>query len=80
MRKIGCPGGQVYITRNVFTTAIALALFQLANLALAETARSRPVPRELVEGRLQRYAGDDSRRETTVKQMFTEDWCADDRL
>jgi aminopeptidase-like protein len=41
----------------------------------AESVQYKPVPRELVESRLGRYAGNDKQREVTLKQMFTEAGC-----
>jgi Zn-dependent M28 family amino/carboxypeptidase len=55
-------------------SAIALALPLSANGA-EETVRYKPVPREVVESRLKRYAGNDQQREATLKQMFTDAGC-----
>lgn len=58
----------------------AIALFQLAIVSHAQTVRSLPVPQQLVESRLQRYAGNDSQREATIKEMFAEAGCVGEHL
>ncbi len=58
----------------------AVSLLQLAAAAQAQTIRSRPVPQSVVESRLQRYAGNDSQRAATIKEIFTQVGCAGDHL
>lgn len=48
--------------------------------AHADTIRYKPVSREIVEKRLERYAGSNPQRETTLKQMFTEAGCDESHL
>jgi len=45
--------------------------------ATAEGIRYKPVSREVVEARLEKYAGNNKQRETTLKQIFTEAGCDD---
>jgi Peptidase family M28 len=58
----------------------AVSLLQLASAAQAQTIRARPVPQELVQERLQRYAGNDSQRAATIKEMFAQAGCSGDHL
>lgn len=59
---------------------ITIAVFFVATLTEAQTVRSRPVPQQVIESRLQRYAGDDAQRAETLKQMFIESGCAGEHL
>ena len=43
--------------------------------AIADTIQYEPVSREIVEGRLRKYAGDNLQREVALKQMFAEAGC-----
>ncbi len=45
-----------------------------------DKVRSRPIPREAVEARLQKYKGNNSQREATLKEMFAEAGCDAQRL
>ena len=60
--------------------AIALALLQPWTSAAAGTLRYDAVPRQMVEARLGKYAGNNKRREETLKQMFAEAGCDDRHL
>jgi putative aminopeptidase FrvX len=46
----------------------------------AEAFRFKPVPREVIETRLRQYAGNDKKREATLKQMFSDAGCDDQHL
>lgn len=46
----------------------------------AESVRYNLVPREVVEARLRKYAGDDKEREEALKRMFVEAGCDDQHL
>jgi len=48
--------------------------------AHAEAIRYKPVSREIIEKRLERYTGNNPQRETTLKQMFTEAGCNEPHL
>jgi putative aminopeptidase FrvX len=64
-------------------TSSALSLFPLfffATFIQAQTVRSRPVPQQVIESRLQRYAGDDAQRGETLKQMFVDAGCTGEQL
>ena len=61
------------------TAAIALFLHSWV-VTTAESARYNPVSREIVEGRLNKYTGDNKQREATLKQMFAEAGCDDQHL
>ncbi len=45
-----------------------------------ETVRYKPVSREVVEARLKKYGGNDQQREATLKQMFGDAGCDQQRL
>jgi Peptidase family M28 len=47
----------------------------LLGVITAEDVRYKLIPRELVESRLGRYAGNNKQREATLKQMFSEAGC-----
>lgn len=59
---------------------IILLLLLSWRVATAETLRFNPVSRAVVETRLGKYAGNDSQREATLKQMFVETGCDDQHL
>jgi len=46
----------------------------------ADKVPYRAVPREVVQGRLQKYGGSNQQRESTLKQMFSEAGCDDRHL
>jgi hypothetical protein len=46
----------------------------------ADKVPYRAVPREVVQGRLQKYGGSNQQRESTLKQMFSEAGCDDQHL
>ncbi|MGI9101970.1 MAG: M28 family metallopeptidase [Terriglobales bacterium] len=52
-----------------------LALFLASVLLRAQSAEFKPVTREAIESRLQRYRGKNPERESTLKQMFAEVGC-----
>lgn len=60
--------------KSCISAAILLALHSWIILA-AQSIRFQLVPREDVEARLGRYAGNNKQRETTLKQMFIEAGC-----
>jgi len=49
-------------------------------VATAEKVRYNPVSREVIEARLARYTGNNAQREATLKQMFAEAGCDDQRI
>jgi hypothetical protein len=55
-------------------------ILMCSTISLAQDVRFKPVPREIVESRLGKYAGKDSQREMTLKQMFAEAGCDDQQL
>ena len=57
---------------------VVSALFFIG--AAANSVRSKPVSRELVETRLRRYTGDNRQRELTLKQIFVEAGCDDQHI
>jgi len=59
---------------------VAIALLQGVTVAHAQTVRSRPLPQQVVESRLQRYAGDDAQRAATLKEVFAEAGCTGSHL
>ncbi len=59
---------------------VCLLILMLCAILPAQTAQGKPVSRELVEARLQKYIGDDAQRESTLKQMLTEAGCDDGHL
>jgi Peptidase family M28 len=61
------------------TAAIVLLLHSWIG-TIAETIRYNPVSRDVVEGRLGKYTGNNKQRETTLKQMFAEAGCDDQHL
>jgi hypothetical protein len=56
-----------------FGTSVALLFLQPS--ATADNIQYEPASREIVEGRLRRYAGDNKQREAALKQMFAEAGC-----
>jgi len=63
---------------STFPVAVFLALSLTG--AVADSVRSTPVSREIVESRLRRYTGDNKQREATLKQLFGEAGCNDQHL
>jgi hypothetical protein len=61
------------------TAAIVLLLDSWIG-TIAENIRYNPVSRDVVEGRLGKYTGNNKQRETTLKQMFAEAGCDDQHL
>src|SRR3984893_18253014 len=61
------------------TAAIALLLHSWI-VTTAESVRYNPVSREIVEGRLSKYIGNNKQREATLKKMFAEAGCDDQHL
>lgn len=68
--------------RSVLLPALSgVALFLAYALVNgAESVRYNLVPREVVEARLEKYAGDDKEREEALKRMFVEAGCDDQHL
>jgi hypothetical protein len=56
------------------TSAIVLLLHSWTGVT-ADKVLYKPVAREVVEARLRKYSGDNTRREATLKQMFAEAGC-----
>ena len=54
--------------------------FETSVAGMPETLRYSPVPRDVVENRLRKYAGNDKNRENTLKQLFAEAGCDDQHL
>ena len=61
-------------------TAVIVLLLHTWIGTLAESIRYNLVSREVVEGRLGKYAGNNKQREMTLKQMFAEAGCNDQHL
>ena len=66
-------------SRFCTTAAIVLLLHSWIGTIAANIVYS-PVSREVVEGRLGKYTGNNKQRETTLKQMFAEVGCDDQHL
>jgi hypothetical protein len=64
---------------SLFRTAVALLLCELP-LASAQGLRYSRVSRQVVESRLGKYAGDNSQRELTLKQIFADAGCDSQHL
>jgi hypothetical protein len=62
------------------TTAAAIVLLLHPIVATAQSVRYNPVSREIVQGRLSKYTGNNKQREATLKQMFAEAGCDDQHL
>ena len=62
--------------------ACAVVEFLLASAVYGQEASIRfvPVTRQVVEGRLNKYAGDDARRERTLMGLFAEAGCGEESL
>ncbi len=56
--------------------AIAMLLYSWIG-STAQNTRYNPVSRQVVEGRLRKYSGDNRQREATLKQIFAEAGCDD---
>ena len=63
--------------RSFAGLAIAVLLHLWPSAAAAQKLRYSRVSREVVENRLGKYAGDNTQREATLKQMFVEAGCGD---
>ena len=61
------------------SAAIVLLLYSWI-VTNAESIRYSPVSRETIEGRLNKYTGNNKQREATLKQMFAEAGCDDQHL
>ena len=48
--------------------------------ATSDSIRYKPVSRDVIEARLQKYAGNDERREAALKQLFAEVGCEEQHL
>ena len=66
-----------FVTRHCVSWKARLAVVALLSCsrATAQTVQYKPVPQEVVEARLRKYAGNDAQRETTLKQLFSEAGC-----
>jgi putative aminopeptidase FrvX len=62
-----------------FAKIFIVAIFA-STLIDAQMVRRHPAPQQIIESRLQRYAGNDSRRAETLKQMFNEAGCTGENL
>jgi len=69
-------------TSNLRLAAMVLttSLVTLDGLPLPEALRYRTVPENVVEARLMEFAGDNQRREATLKRLFAEAGCDRERL
>jgi Zn-dependent M28 family amino/carboxypeptidase len=66
---------------TTFYSAAAMVLVLQSWIgAPAQNVRYSPVSREIVEGRLGKYAGNNAQREATLKQIFTDAGCDDQHL
>ena len=61
-------------SRGLGFVLVALVLL-LGSAAPAQTVQYKPLPPEIIQARLQKYAGNDQQREATLKQMFAEAGC-----
>ncbi|MGA2000747.1 MAG: M28 family peptidase [Terriglobales bacterium] len=61
-------------SRRLKLVLVALVLL-LGSAAPAQTVQYKPLPPEIIQARLQKYAGNDQQREATLKQMFVEAGC-----
>jgi len=61
-------------SRRLKFVLVALVLL-LSSAAPAQTVQYKPLPPEIIQARLQKYAGNDQQREATLKQMFAEAGC-----
>ena len=61
-------------SRQLKFVLVALVLL-LSSAAPAQTVQYKPLPPEIIQARLQKYAGNDQQREATLKQMFAEAGC-----
>ena len=69
------------ISLSRLCTLATMVLLLLAwNNGAADSVRYNPVSREVIETRLEKYAGNDQKREATLKQLFTEAGCDDQHL
>ena len=69
------------ILRSKFNAAAAVVFLLHAWISAAdETIRYNPVSREVIETRVGKYAGNNTRREATLKQMFIEAGCDDQHI
>jgi hypothetical protein len=67
--------------RSMFCTTAAIVLLLHSWIGtIAANIVYNPVSREVVEGRLGKYTGNNKQRETTLKQMFAEAGCDDQHL
>jgi Zn-dependent M28 family amino/carboxypeptidase len=65
---------------KVCAVAAIVLLVHSWSVATAQSVRYNPVSREIVEGRLSKYTGNNKQREATLKQMFAEAGCDDQHL
>jgi hypothetical protein len=64
-----------------FSTILVLAILLCAwNRPMAEDVRYKTLDRGVIESRLGKYAGNNKQREATLKQMFFDAGCDDQRL
>lgn len=66
------------VLRTKYCLSVILLLQSLA--IATENVQYKPVPRDIVEARLRRYAGTNKQREATIKQMFSEAGCDDQHV
>ncbi|MBV8052683.1 MAG: M28 family peptidase [Acidobacteriaceae bacterium] len=64
----------------IYRSLVIVLLLWLCVRAVAETLRYSRVPRETIDARLERYAGDNQQRESTLKQIFSEAGCDNQHL
>jgi putative aminopeptidase FrvX len=70
----------VILRSRLCAPVVIVLLLQSWIGATAESVRYAPISRDVIEARLKKYAGDDKRREETLKGIFTEAGCDDQHL
>ena len=74
-----CMSSRIVRSKSCTIALIVLLLYSWIEVT-AENVRYNPVPREAVESRLGKYAGNNKQREATLKQMFADAGCDDQHL
>jgi hypothetical protein len=65
--------GKILTMSKIFLVVVLFVLLEFGPVCtFAESFRFKPVPREVIETRLRQYAGNDKKREATLKQMFSD--------
>lgn len=67
--------------RTIRLCAVLVSLLVLLSTkTAAQTVKFDPIPREVIEARLDRYAGNNDKREATLKNLFAEAGCGEQHL